>query len=217
MPIIISTTSPIPTIPAIFPLTMESEPSEGPTLRSSTMCSGAGRAPARSTSASSEASSMVALPSSICPRVLMAPLITGAVNTRSSSTIAILSPMCSPVERSNRRPAVRFSSNATMGRLNWSVCACAFCRLSPVIIGWASTDQSDEKPCCSSADETPQRNWVPRGGSALTGGRPRGRLRLVGEGGGDRLLHPRHHRLQVAVVVHDLELQEGRLLQHLLG
>src|SRR5579884_3950706 len=62
-----STTSTTPTIPARIPSAMESLPSDGPMVRSSTIVSGAGRAPARSTRARSCASCSGLLPSSICP------------------------------------------------------------------------------------------------------------------------------------------------------
>jgi hypothetical protein len=47
---------------AIIPCRMESAPSEGPTVRSSMMVTGAGSAPARSTMARSRASSTVNCP-----------------------------------------------------------------------------------------------------------------------------------------------------------
>ena len=45
-----------------MPLRMESAPSDGPTVRSSSTCTGAGRAPARSTMARSVAASVVKPP-----------------------------------------------------------------------------------------------------------------------------------------------------------
>src|ERR1051325_10346282 len=71
------TTSATPTMPARIPSLIESCPSDGPMVRSSMMVSGAGRAPAFSTSAKSCASCSGLAPSSIWPCWPIWPLITG--------------------------------------------------------------------------------------------------------------------------------------------
>ena len=81
-------TSRKPTISEIAPARIESAPSSGPTLRSSTTVSGAGSAPARSRTERSVAEAAVKLPL-ISPRPpMIGSRITGALSTRLSSTIA---------------------------------------------------------------------------------------------------------------------------------
>ena len=81
----------MPTIPAIRPWSMESWPSDGPTVRSSMIRSGAGRAPALRTSARSEASDICEPRISMDPRFRIRPSTEGALTTSPSSTIAIRS------------------------------------------------------------------------------------------------------------------------------
>src|SRR6266540_5680146 len=73
----ITMTSTTPTTPARIPSLIESSPSDAPMARSSTIWSGAGRAPARSTRARSLASCKGLVPSSIIPRELIWLLMTG--------------------------------------------------------------------------------------------------------------------------------------------
>ena len=81
-------TSTKPTASAMAPARIASAPSSGPTLRSSTTVSGAGSAPARSSTARSVALAAVKLPL-IWPRPpVIASRITGALITLSSSTMA---------------------------------------------------------------------------------------------------------------------------------
>ena len=63
---------------AIMPWRMESAPSDGPTVRSSRICTGAGSAPARRTMARSRASSTVKFPVMTARPPGMRSLIRGA-------------------------------------------------------------------------------------------------------------------------------------------
>ena len=87
-----------PMIKDLAPAFIESSPSEGPMVLSSTIFRGAGNAPAFNTIASAFASSTVEFPISISDLPLgILSLTTGADWTISSRTIAILFPIFAPV------------------------------------------------------------------------------------------------------------------------
>ena len=94
-------TSIIPIIDAILPAAIESAPKPGPTERSSTISSGAGKAPALNKTARSAASCDVKFPVIIPEPPVIAELITGAVITTPSRTTANLFPMFSEVALPN--------------------------------------------------------------------------------------------------------------------
>ena len=77
-----------PTNPAFLPSVTESNPKLGPTLRSSMIFKGAGRAPALSKTASSFAVSIVKFPEITPEPAIIGSLMVGALNTLSSKTIA---------------------------------------------------------------------------------------------------------------------------------
>ena len=104
-----------PTITARVPCAMESAPRLGPTILSSIIFTGAGRAPALNIIARSFASFMLANPS-ICvlpPGIFS--LIDGAMCTFWSRTIAILSPTFEPVTRDHVLEPSLFIERETTG------------------------------------------------------------------------------------------------------
>ena len=123
------------------PLSMFSAPSDGPTVRSSTISIGAASAPARISSATSFASRVVIRPE-ICTRPPpISSRITGAVMTsalpRSTSTIAMRLPTLSRVTSLKMRAPVP-------SRLTWT--AGSFDRESKP--GWASLMRSPVSTTC---------------------------------------------------------------------
>ena len=127
-----------PNAAARRPSRIESRPSEGPTVRSSSVRMRAGSAPARRTSDSSSASAGVKFPS-IWPLVRISARITGADLIFPSSTIGICLPMCSRVKFPNRSAAPTRRLKATTVLLHSPWEACAFCRSVPVITAVFST------------------------------------------------------------------------------
>ena len=77
-----------PMMQAILPARIESAPRSGPTVRSSRMVSGAGKAPARSSNARSFASTVVKLPEMMPEPPMIGSRMTGALMTLPSSTMA---------------------------------------------------------------------------------------------------------------------------------
>ena len=100
---------------AVLPCSIESRPSEGPTVRSSMISTSAGSAPARSTMARSLASSWVPLPVMMPRPSLILLWMTGAEYTDSSRTMAMRSPMCAPVMRLKSRTPSSVVEKLTMG------------------------------------------------------------------------------------------------------
>ena len=119
------------------PLSMFSWPSDGPTVRSSTISSGAASAPARISSATSLASRVVMRPL-ICTRPPpISSRMTGAVMTSalpfSTSTIAIRLPTLSRVSSLKIRAPLPSRFMCTAGSLlRWSKPGCASLMRSPV-------------------------------------------------------------------------------------
>ena len=118
-------------IAARLPASTESLPKPGPTVLSSSTSSGAGRAPARKSKASSFASSTEKPP-------VMTPLppnigdcIRGALTTVLSRTTASISPTCSCVTFPNRLAPVALKRKLTTGLLS-SKTVCASSRCSPL-------------------------------------------------------------------------------------
>ena len=99
------------------PFSMESFPREGPTVKSCRVLSGAGRAPALSTTAKSLASSVVNVPLITARPPLMRSLIVGAEYTFPSNTIAIRFPTLAAVTRSNSRAPLLSKVTLTLGSL----------------------------------------------------------------------------------------------------
>src|SRR2546426_11615818 len=100
-----STTAMAEAAMAIMPCRIESAPSEGPTVRSSSTVTGAGSAPARSTMARSRASSTVNWPVIPARPTGMRSLIRGADWSTPSSTIARWRPtFCSVISPKIRAP-----------------------------------------------------------------------------------------------------------------
>ena len=126
-----------PYITELKPLSMFSLPSDGPTVRSSTISIGAASAPARISSAMSLASRVVIRPL-ICTRPPpISSRITGAVMTSalpfSTSTIAIRLPTFSRVTSLKMRAPVPSRLTCTAGSLlRWSKPGCASLMRSPV-------------------------------------------------------------------------------------
>ena len=122
-------TSTTPTMQAVVPALIESAPRSGPTVRSSRMMSGAGKAPARSNSARSVADCTVKLPemTPLPPRI--GSRMTGAVITLPSRTMANGLPTFSFVASPKRRPPAESNLKLTTASLFLKV-------------GWASTSRS---------------------------------------------------------------------------
>jgi hypothetical protein len=95
------------------PLRIESAPSEGPTVRSSSTCTGAGRAPARSTMARSVASAEVNPPVIWARPEGMRSRICGAEWTLPSSTMARRRPTLASVRSAKARPPAALKSTDT--------------------------------------------------------------------------------------------------------
>ena len=123
---------------------MFSSPSDGPTVRSSTISIGAASAPARISSAMSFASRVVMRPL-ICTRPPpISSRITGAVMTSalpfSTSTIAMRLPTFSRVTSLKMRAPVPSRLMCTAGSLvRWSKPGCASLMRSPVSTTWRRT------------------------------------------------------------------------------
>src|SRR6266540_4070116 len=117
---------------AVIPLRIESSPSEGPTVRSSRYVRPAGRAPARSTSARSLASSGVKLPV-ICPVSVIRSWIRGADCTRLSRMIARNLPTLAPVAAENFSAPAAVRKNVTELEPNWPRDGRAFFKSRPVM------------------------------------------------------------------------------------
>src|SRR5437660_1218846 len=96
-------TSATPTMLATAPAWIESAPSSAPTVRSSRIVIGAGRAPARSSSARSLADCTVKLPEMMPLPPVIGSRITGALITLLSSTMANGLPTFWVVASANRR------------------------------------------------------------------------------------------------------------------
>jgi hypothetical protein len=104
-------------IPAIMPWSIESCPSEAPTVRSSMIRSGAGQRTGAQDEGEVARLLHVGRPSSICPRAPIRERTTGALTTSSSRTIAIRSfPMFWPVTARSPKdpPPARESWNCTI-------------------------------------------------------------------------------------------------------
>ncbi len=127
-----TTTAMAPITEAISPAAIESAPSPGPTVRSSTTFSVAGNAPARSRIARSLALCGVKLPE-ICPLPpRIGSRITGAEITLLSSTIAKGLPTFFCVACPKRWAPFVSNRKETIGSLvRWSKPACASVRSSP--------------------------------------------------------------------------------------
>ena len=102
----------VPMTVAMTPARMESEPRLGPTVRSSTTVSLAGRAPERRTIARSVASWVVKRPEILPEPPRIGSLIPGAVTTLLSSTIAKGRPTFSRVSLPNRERALLVEAEA---------------------------------------------------------------------------------------------------------
>ncbi len=119
----------MPTAQAISPARIESAPRPGPTVRSSSTFSGAGSAPARSSSARSCASCTVKPPLMMPDPPRIGSRITGAQITLLSSTMANGLPTFALVASAKRRAPTASKRNDTTGWLSWK-------------LGWASTSVS---------------------------------------------------------------------------
>ena len=154
-----------PTTAAIMPLRMESAPSDGPTVRSSSTVTGAGREPARRTMARSCASLGVKCPVMLACPPPMRSLIAGALCTFPSSTMAMRWPICSPVTRSKVAAPRGLKLRETLGWLSRpSKVGRASETSSPVISG--STSNGRER-----STTLPSARIVTSGKSATPGGK----------------------------------------------
>ena len=129
-------TATVPIMPAVSPASMELAPSEGPTVRSSTIVSLVGSAPERSWTARLLADSTVKLPE-ICPEPpRMGSRMTGADKTLLSSTMAKGEPTLSLVKRPNLRAPDWLKRKEMIGSLvRESKPGCASTRSSPETTG----------------------------------------------------------------------------------
>ena len=120
-----------PTTPASLPAAMESAPSPAPTVRSSITVSGAGSAPARSSSARSRASATVKVPEMIPEPPMIGSRIRGALMIWLSSTMASSRPTFWVVASPNRRAPTESKRKETTASLFWKVGSAAI-RFSPL-------------------------------------------------------------------------------------
>ena len=106
-------TKAVPIRQDFLPDSMESVPNPGPTIRSSTTSSGAGKAPERNINASSLADCGVKLPVMMPLPPVMADLISGAVITLPSKTMARRLPTFSRVAMPKRLAPCELKRNET--------------------------------------------------------------------------------------------------------
>ena len=128
---------------AVRPISTESRPRDGPTVRSSMISTLAGRAPARRTMARSLASSLVRLPVMMERPLAILVWITGAEYTAPSRTMARRSPMCAPVMRRKSCTPSSVVSKLTIGcprySTLWPMSTSAIFTMLPVISGLRRT------------------------------------------------------------------------------
>src|SRR3990170_1855077 len=146
---------------ARLPASIESAPRSAPTVRSSITVSGAGSAPARSSSARSRALSTVKLPLMMPLPPRMASRITGAEMILSSSTMAKRRPTFFEVASPNLRAPSESNLKEITGRPPWSKLCCASTRFSPATSALFSMHSADsarplhhmERELCFRADQ----------------------------------------------------------------
>ena len=129
-------TASVPIMPAVSPAAMESAPSEGPTVRSSTIVSLVGSAPERSWTARLFAVSTEKLPEIWPEPPRMGSRMTGAERTLLSRTMAKGAPTLSFVNRPNLRAPDWLKRKEMMGSfVRESKPGCASTRSSPETTG----------------------------------------------------------------------------------
>ena len=135
---------------AILPARTESAPRSGPTVRSSRMVSGAGRAPARSSSAKSVVCCTVKLPLMMPRPPVMALRITGALITLPSRMMAKGRPTFFEVASPNLRAPTESKLKATTGWLSWKL-GWASIRCSPLTMMRRFTTYCTGRPLASTS------------------------------------------------------------------
>ena len=137
--------------PAILPAWIESAPRSGPTVLSSRILSGAGSAPARSTTARSLASATEKRPVIWPEPPRIGSRMTGALTTLPSSTIANGRLTLAWVVSPNRLAPAESKRNVTDGRPVSSNDGCASTKRSPLTITRLRTTYCSGSPAASTS------------------------------------------------------------------